>query len=120
VGTTGAPAAIRLRPDRKSVLADGEDVSIIAVDVLDARGRVVPTADNLVSFSVSGLARIIGVGNGGPSSHEADKASRRHAFNGRCMVIVQAGSKAGAFTVKATAPGLAPASVVVKCLPARL
>jgi len=120
VGTTGAPAAIRLRPDRKSVLADGEDVSIIAVDVLDARGRVVPTADNLVSFSVSGLARIIGVGNGDPSSHEADKASRRHAFNGRCMVIVQAGSKAGAFTVKATAPGLAPASVVVKCLPARL
>ena len=113
VETTGAPAAIRVRPDRKAILADGEDVSIIAVDVLDAKGRVVPTADDLVTFSVTGSARVIGVGNGDPSSHEADKTNKRHAFNGHCMVIVQAGTKPGPFIVKATSPGLTSASATI-------
>lgn len=113
VETTGRPAAMRLRSDRKAILADGEDVSIIAVDILDAKGRVVPTADNQVTFSVTGPARVIGVGNGDPSSHEADKASQRHAFNGHCMVIVQAGTKSGSFTVNATAPRLKSASVSI-------
>jgi beta-galactosidase len=42
------------------------------VAVTDAQGRIVPIADNLVSFEISGGGKIIGVGNGDPSSHEAD------------------------------------------------
>ncbi|HEY3412461.1 MAG TPA: beta-galactosidase GalA [Armatimonadota bacterium] len=114
VETTERPAVIRLRPDRISVTADGEDVSIIAVDILDAKGRVVPTADNQVTFSVAGAAQVIGVGNGDPSSHESDKASARKAFNGHCMVIVQAGTKTGSFTVKASAPGLNTAATTIR------
>jgi beta-galactosidase len=43
------------------------------VAVLDAKNRVVPVADNEITFELYGPARIIGVGNGNPSSHEADK-----------------------------------------------
>ena len=73
VETTGEPAAIRLIPDRDSIKADGEDVSVITVQVEDDKGRVVPTAGNEISFALQGQGKIIGVGNGDPSSHEPDQ-----------------------------------------------
>jgi len=72
VETTGAPAAVQLAPDRAAIDADGEDVSVITVAVSDDRGRVVPVADNTVTFELAGPGRIIGVGNGDPSCHEPD------------------------------------------------
>ncbi len=72
VQTAGAPAGIQLTPDRPDINADGQDVSIITVAVTDAQGRVVPVAGNSVSFQLSGPGRILGVGNGDPSCHEAD------------------------------------------------
>ncbi|HVM47949.1 MAG TPA: beta-galactosidase GalA [Candidatus Acidoferrum sp.] len=72
VETTGAPAAVQLLPDRSTINADGEDVSIITVAVTDAQGRVVPVANNHVRFSIDGPGRLLGVGNGDPSCHEPD------------------------------------------------
>ena len=72
IETTGAPATIKLTPDRTSINPDREDLSIITVAVTDAKGRIVPVADNLVTFETSGDGKIIGVGNGDPSSHEPD------------------------------------------------
>lgn len=72
VETTGGAEAIKLTPDRTTINPDGEDVSIITVAVTDAKGRVVPVADNLINFEISGPGKIIGVGNGDPSSHEPD------------------------------------------------
>ena len=72
VETTGDPAAIQLEPDRATINADGEDVSVITVSVADAQGRVVPVATNLVDFSLEGPGKILGVGNGDPSCHEPD------------------------------------------------
>ncbi len=113
--TTGAPAGIVLQPDRRRIAADGQDVSVLAVSVVDAKGRVVPVADNEIVFQVSGNGKVIGVGNGNPSSHEADKASRRRAFNGWCVAIVQSTRQAGEMKVMAISPGLNPAAVAIQC-----
>jgi beta-galactosidase len=72
VETTGAPAAVQLEPDRTTVNADGEDVSVITVFVRDAQNRIVPVATNLVEFDLVGPGKILGVGNGDPSCHEPD------------------------------------------------
>ena len=72
VETTGESAAIQLTPDRSTINADGEDLSIITVSVADAKGRIVPTANNLIHFELSGPGKIIGVGNGDPSCLEPD------------------------------------------------
>ena len=72
VETTSAPAAVKLIPDRTTINPDGEDLSIITVAIVDAHGRVVPVAGNLVNFEITGSGKIIGVGNGDPSSHEPD------------------------------------------------
>jgi beta-galactosidase len=73
VETTGAPAAIQLTPYRSTIRADGEDVAVITVQVNDAQQRAVPDANNEITFAISGPGKIIGVGNGDPSSHEPDK-----------------------------------------------
>ena len=112
VVTTGTPAAIALVPDRSTILADGQDVSVVAVEVLDAQGNVVPTAANNINFSISGGA-IIGVGNGNPSSHEADKASQRMVFNGLAEVIVQSTNQPGSIVLTATSPGLISTNITI-------
>jgi len=72
IETTAEPAIVTLTPDRYSIRADGEDISVITVQVADMNGRTVPTAGNEIAFSIQGPGRIIGVGNGDPSSHEPD------------------------------------------------
>ncbi|MDQ8196707.1 beta-galactosidase GalA [Pelagicoccus enzymogenes] len=73
VRTTGESAAFQLEADRGVIAADGADVSVVTLRVVDERGDVVPTADDQAWFSISGPGKIIGVGNGNPSSHEADQ-----------------------------------------------
>jgi beta-galactosidase len=113
--TAGPAAALRLTADRSRLKADGQDVAIFKVEVLDAKGRPVPRADDLVVFEVVGPGQVIGVGNGNPTSHEADVASQRKAFNGLAQAIVRTRrGKAGEVRVTASARGLKGASVVLK------
>ena len=113
--TTGAPTAIQLVPDRTSIAADGEDLSVVEVRVVDAQGRMVPTADDKITFVISGAGRLLGVGNGDPSCHESDKQPVRSAFNGKCVAIVQASKSPGDLRITASASGLASGSAVVTC-----
>jgi len=72
IETTGAPAAVLLEPDRKAIDASGEDLAVFKVAITDAKGRIVPVASNSIDFELEGPGRILGVGNGDPSSHEPD------------------------------------------------
>lgn len=112
--TTGAPIAIHLSPDRMTIKADGNDCSVINVSVVDAQGRVVPTADNLVQFKLSGPGKIIGVGNGNPSSHEPDKANQRKAFNGLAQVVVEATTKTGTIELTVSSQELHRATTTIE------
>lgn len=118
VETTGKPVTIQLSADRTSIHADGDDISVVTVRALDAQGREVPIADDLIQFDLRGKGKIIGVGNGDPSSHEPDKylsgRYQRHLFNGLCQVIVQASKEAGPLELNANAEGLKQASLIVQ------
>ncbi|MDQ5980118.1 MAG: beta-galactosidase [Verrucomicrobiota bacterium] len=117
VETTGAPAKLVFTPDRTTLKADGADVVVFSVSTVDAQGRHVPAASNLVKFSIAG-GRIIGVGNGDPASHEPDQASRRSLFNGYAQVIVQASRTTGEICVTAESDGLAAAEAILVSTPA--
>jgi beta-galactosidase len=110
VETTGAPAEVVVSPYKTTMLADGKDATVINISVVDKQGREVPDANSLIHFSVKGDARIIGVGNGDPSSHERDKyedtAAKRHLFNGHCQVILQSGRRESTIHFEARADSL--------------
>jgi beta-galactosidase len=114
VETTTAPLQVELASNSTSLKADGSDVAVIKVAIKDAKGRVVPTANNLVHFSIEGPGKIIGTGNGNPSSHEPDKASHRMAFNGYCLVLVQSTGQAGEIRLTGTSENLKGNKVVLK------
>ncbi|MFN3967971.1 beta-galactosidase GalA [Flavobacterium sp.] len=117
VETTGTAYNVVLSPDKTTLTADGKDASVVNISIKDEKGLEVPTADNMVKFYLSGDAKIIGVGNGDPSSHEPDKcrdgAWQRSAFNGKCQVIIQAGKTSGSIKLEAKASGLVSASTII-------
>jgi beta-galactosidase len=119
--TAGPAAKIVAEADRANLAADGQDLAVINVSLVDAQGRPAPNAGNKVTFAVSGPGTVIGVGNGDPSCHEPDRASERSAFNGLCMAMVQSKrGEAGAITVTVTADGLETATVAVTAAAAPL
>ena len=101
--TTSVPAAIELLADRR--VATIHDVLILNASIVDAKGRVVPTASNLLRFSVNG-GKIIGVGNGNPNSLEPDVASQRKAFNGFAQAILRIGNDRGPVEISVASLGL--------------
>ena len=111
--TTGAPARIVLTADRGEIFADGMDVAMIRVEVVDQEGRSVPTAGNPIQFTVHGEGSLIGVGNGNPNCHESDKGDQRSLFNGLAQVILQATKQPGLLTIEAASEGLKPATLII-------
>ena len=114
VKTAGPPSKIEISADRKTINADGSDLSFITVKILDKDGNVVPNADNKVSFKIEGEATLAGVDNGDPVNHDSFKADWRNAFHGLALAIVQATQKAGFVTVTATSNGLQTASLQIE------
>ncbi len=111
--TTDAPAAIRLTADRTDLAADNNDLAVVTVEVVDARGRIVPTAGNKITFTLTGPGKLIGVGNGDPTCLEPDKGATRSAFNGLAQAIVQTGRSAGEIVLRAETEGLLGATLVL-------
>jgi beta-galactosidase len=114
VKTAGKPTKLELTADRNTIKADGKDVSYITARVLDKDGNLVPDADNLLKFSISGPGVIAGVDNGQQTSTEPFKAEQHRVFNGLGLVIVQSKYLAGQITIKATTDGLDAATVTIK------
>jgi len=110
VQTTGQPSEVVVTPYKTTMWADGKDATVVNITVFDREGREVPDADNLIQFEIEGPGKIIGVGNGDPSSHEPDKcmdgAWQRRLFNGKCQVIIQAMKNTGMIKFNAKAVGL--------------
>jgi beta-galactosidase len=98
--TTGAPTAIKLTAVRNEIDADGEDIAIVRVEVLDNAGRHVPTADNLINFKITGAGTLLGVGNGDPNCQESDKEPRRSLFNGLAQLLVRGTKSPGVINIE--------------------
>jgi beta-galactosidase len=113
VETTGSPARLQISVDRQALQADNQDTVVIPVSILDAHGRLVPDANNRVTFQLAGGGRILGVGNGNPSDHDTDRSNQRNAFHGHCITLVQAGSHPETLHLTANSPGLKSASLTL-------
>jgi hypothetical protein len=95
--TGGVPAEIVVTPNKTTMLADGKAKAVIVISLIDKQGNTVTAAANLIRFTVSGDAKIIGTGN--VDGHTAEAKLK----NGKLQVILQAGKTRG--TVKFDASG---------------
>ncbi len=111
VRTAGKPYAIRLSADRTSLTADGKDLSFITVSVVDKDGIPCPTADNEISFKVSGNGTYRAGTGGNPASLEPLQRPKMKLFSGMLTAIISSTEKPGSITVQATAKGLKTATL---------
>jgi beta-galactosidase len=114
IQTTDSPAKLALVADRMRTANRSSDVAHITVQVLDAKGRIVPTADNGITFAIQGAGRILGVDNGRPESHESYQEHSREAFHGLALVVLQSTGAPGRATLSASSPSLAPAQIEIE------
>jgi beta-galactosidase len=117
--TAGAPVAVKLTPitGPRGFVADGADLMLVDVEVVDGDGNCVPTAFNAIDFKLDGAA----VWKGGIAQEETapDKkkstnyvlATRLPVEGGINRVLIRSTNKAGKVTLTASADGLKPATI---------
>ena len=117
--TTGKPVSLQLVNETGGrIKCDGNDIAVITVKVLDPKGRLVPTAANKIDFGIRN-GRILGVGNGHPSSHEPDVFPAgapvyRNAFGGYAQLIVASDGSGQPVEVTASSDGLKECKIQIE------
>ena len=112
--TAGNASKLRLTADRTVIDADGEDLSYVTVEAVDAEGRWQPHADQEIQFAISGRGVIAAVGNGdgqGPASYQGDP---RKLYQGRALVVVRTSKQTGSITLTARTAGIAEAVTTIQ------
>jgi beta-galactosidase len=112
--TAGAPDKLRLAPNRTELQSTGQDLAYVDVQLLDAKGVVVPGARNLIHFEITGPGLIAGVDNADLDSPEAFKAAQRELRVGRALAIIQSGRTTGTVRITARADGFEPATAEIR------
>ncbi|HUA64995.1 MAG TPA: beta-galactosidase GalB [Alphaproteobacteria bacterium] len=112
VQTTGPAAKLILTANTRDIDANGQALSFVTVTVEDKHGLVVPQADNLIHFQISGPAQIAATDNGDPTDLTSFPSPDRKAFHGLALAIVR-GTQSGRVTLEASSPGLRPARVKI-------
>jgi beta-galactosidase len=112
--TVGEPAQVRLTADRIALRADGQDLSFITVEAVDANLRPHPNAEHQVTFRLEGPGAIAAVASGDMTSEEPYQGNRRKLFHGKALVVVRTSRAAGILTLTAAAPGLKGTTLTIK------
>ncbi|HEX8301376.1 glycoside hydrolase family 2 TIM barrel-domain containing protein [Sphingomonas sp.] len=115
--TAGAPAAVRLIAEAPGVGSGFDDVVAVRVEIVDARGVLVPSAAHAVTVTISGPGKLAAFDNGSVSDHTLFSSPTRAVAGGRAVAFVRGSGEAGTMIVSATAPGLKPATARLKSLP---
>jgi beta-galactosidase len=112
--TAGSPVALRVTADRTVVQADGQDLSFLVVEAVDAEGRLEAHADQEVQFSITGPGVIAAVGNGDDQDDASYHGDRRKLFQGRALVVVRTSKQGGPITVTARTSSLSDGSATIQ------
>ena len=111
--SAGKVEKIRLSADRTEIVADGNDLSYITLELVDSKGIRNQLAEELVEFSIAGDATIEGVGNANPMSIESFVANSRKTWRGSNLLVVRSGKSSGRIIVTAKVKALPVASITI-------
>ena len=111
--TAGEAKRLRVEADRPIIHADGQDLSFITVEAVDARGLPDLHADQEVQFEITGPGTIAAVGNGDGRDPASYQTNRRKLFDGRALVVIRSSGQAGPIKVTARSTGLGDGSLTI-------
>lgn len=113
----GDPVRVTLKPEKETVVANGEDLAFVEIAVADASGNPVANAKNRVRVKVAGAGRLIGLDNGDSTDYEEYKGTSRRLYSGKLVAIVAPNDKPGDINIEVTSEGLESAALTIVSTP---
>jgi beta-galactosidase len=114
--TAGDAAKIKLTADRKEILANGQDLSYITIEITDKDGIFQPNAASRLDFKIEGQGVIAGVDNADIKDTEQYVGNTRKAWHGRALVVIKSNQQAGEIKLSVTSNGLEGKNIIVKSI----
>ncbi|MDD4970883.1 MAG: glycoside hydrolase family 2 TIM barrel-domain containing protein [Paludibacter sp.] len=107
--TSGSAARFKLSADRSTIVANGQDLSFVTVEVTDNNGIIQPNCENKLQFNINGPGVIAGVDNANLKDIDSYVGSTRKAWHGRALVVIRSTKNAGDIKLTVSSPGLTDA-----------
>ena len=102
IHTSGKAFKIDLKVDKATIKNDAYDLVYVTVSVVDKDGNLIPNANDLINFEVTGGGKLVGVDNGYQASLDSFKANSCKVYNGKCIAIIQSNGKNENIQLKAS------------------
>ena len=112
--TAGKPHHLVLTSNRQTLLADGDELAYITVQVADKDGNIIPDDNRKVKFKVSGAGTFEATANGDPTCLMSFQNPEMELFSGAATAIVRSAAKEGDIQFTASANGVKPATLSLK------
>jgi beta-galactosidase len=112
--TADQAAQIKLTADKNELLANGQDLSFVTVEITDKNGIFQPNANNRLTFTVEGEGALAGVGNADMKDCDPYVGNSRKAWKGRALVVLKSSHNAGAIKLTVKSQDLAEATFTIK------
>ncbi|MGB6689105.1 MAG: glycoside hydrolase family 2 TIM barrel-domain containing protein [Terracidiphilus sp.] len=113
--TLAEPSRLKLSVDRQVIRASRGDLAFVHVEITDGSGEPIPDLIRRIDFQVDGAGELAAVGNANPKDVASFREPHCRTFRGKCLAILRPLGRTGAITLRASAEGLASASIAVKC-----
>jgi len=114
----GVPSELQVTPYKTTMIANGNDQTLITVKIIDSKGDVLPKAEVVATFKVTGDASVVRVTGDGPNTQQIaltklSDSTGSLKFTGSCRVIFRAGRTLGHIKFEAKADSLFPGATEI-------
>ncbi|MBN2012116.1 DUF4982 domain-containing protein [candidate division KSB1 bacterium] len=114
--TAAEASTIKMTADRSKIVANGQDLAFVTVEIIDKNGNIQPNAEDQLQFSINGPGVIAGVDNANLKDLEKYAGNTRKAWHGRAMVVIKSAHNAGEIGLIARSPGMQTAVVKIEAV----
>jgi len=114
--TSGDAAKIQLTADRKEIVANGQDLSYVTIEITDKDGIFQPNAANRLHFKIEGPGTISGVANADMKDTDPYQGNSRKAWHGQALLVIKSTHDAGDIKLTVSSPGLSEAVLNIKAV----
>lgn len=112
--TSGDAAKIKLTADRKEIVANGQDLVYVTIEITDKDGVIQPGAANRLHVNIEGPGVIAGIDNADLKDYDQYAGNTRKAWHGRALVVIRSAHSPGDIKLTVTSPGLSEAALNIK------
>jgi hypothetical protein len=113
IQTSGRPYAIRARVEEKELNSE-QNIAHVVIEVVDERGIVVKQADNMITCTVEGPGRLLGLENSDNTDMTNHRDRQQRAYQGRLLAYVKATGEEGTIRISCTSPLLESAMAEIE------